>query len=195
MLRAVYDRMMRLAASPRANPALAAVAFLESSVFPIPPDVMLVPMVLARPPAAWRIAAIATVASVAGGLAGYAIGLFLYETLGRWIIELYGLVEKAEAFRRAYAEWGLVIVLVAGFTPLPYKVITIASGAAAFDPIVFTIASVVSRGARFFLVAGLLRLFGSAIRSFIEARLGLVTAAFGALLVLGFVALRYLRDW
>lgn len=192
MLRAAYDWMMRLAASPRAEPALAGVAFVESSVFPIPPDVMLVPMVLARPQRAWRIVAIATVASVVGGLAGYGIGYFLYETVGLWIIELYRLTEKAEAFRRAYAEWGLLIVLVAGFSPLPYKVITIASGAAAFDPVVFTVASIVSRGARFFLVAFLLRLFGSAIRSFIEARLGLVTGAFAVLLVVGFVALRYL---
>jgi len=194
VLRASYDWMMRQAASPGAERVLGLVSFAESSFFPIPPDVMLIPMVLARPERAWRIAAIATAASVLGGIAGYAIGYFLYETVGLWLIQLYGLAEKAEAFRRGYEEWGLLIVLVAGFSPLPYKVVTIASGAAAFDPFVFTWASIVSRGARFFLVAVLLRLFGSVIRNFIEARLGFVTGAFAVLLVLGFVALRYLRS-
>jgi membrane protein YqaA with SNARE-associated domain len=194
VLRASYDWMMRQAASPGAERVLALVSFVESSVFPIPPDVMLIPMVLARPERAWRIVLVATAASVLGGIAGYVIGYFLYETVGLWVIELYGLAEKAEAFRRGYEEWGLLIVLVAGFSPLPYKVITIASGAAAFDPVVFTLASIVSRGARFLLVAVLLRLFGSAIRRFIEARLGLVTGLFAFLLVLGFVALRYLRS-
>lgn len=192
MLRAGYDWMMRLAASPRADRALAVVAFLESSVFPIPPDAMIVPMVLARPERAWRIVLIATVASVLGGLAGYAIGYFLYETLGRWVIDLYGLAEKAEQYRLAYAEWGLWIILIKGLTPIPYKLVTIASGLAAFDIWVFTLASIVTRGARFLLVAALLRAFGSPIRRFIEERLTLVTTAFAAAVVLGFVALRYL---
>lgn len=192
MLRALYDWTMRLAASPQAERALAAVAFLESSVFPIPPDAMMVPMVLARPERAWRIAAVATVASVLGGLLGYAIGYFLYETLGRWIIEFYGLTEKAHQFKLAYAEWGLWIVLVAGLTPIPYKVITIASGLAAYDIVLFTLASIASRGPRFFLVAVLMRLFGSPIRRFVEERLTLVTTAFVVAIIIGFVVLRYL---
>lgn len=192
MLRALYDWTMRLAASPQAERALAAVAFLESSVFPIPPDAMIVPMVLARPERAWRIAAVATVASVLGGLLGYAIGYFLYETLGRWIIEFYGLTEKAHQFKLAYAEWGLWIVLVAGLTPIPYKVITIASGLAAYDIVLFTLASIASRGPRFFLVAILMRLFGSPIRRFVEERLTLVTTAFVVAIIIGFVVLRYL---
>ncbi len=192
MLRALYDWTMRLAASPQAERALAAVAFLESSVFPIPPDAMIVPMVLARPERAWRIAAVATVASVLGGLLGYAIGYFLYETLGRWIIEFYGLTEKAHQFKLAYAEWGLWIVLVAGLTPIPYKVITIASGLAAYDIVLFTLASIASRGPRFFLVAVLMRLFGSPIRRFVEERLTLVTTAFVVAIIIGFVVLRYL---
>ncbi|MCS6879604.1 MAG: DedA family protein [Geminicoccaceae bacterium] len=192
MLRATYDWMMRLAASPRADRALATVAFLESSVFPIPPDAMIVPMVLARPERVWRIVVIATVASVSGGLLGYAIGYFLYEAVGRWIIELYGLSEKAEQYRLAYAEWGLWIILIKGLTPIPYKLVTIASGLAAFDIWVFTLASIVTRGGRFLLVAALMRAFGSPIRRFVEERLTLVTTAFAAAIILGFVVLRYL---
>lgn len=184
--------MMRQAAAPGAEKALAAIAFLESSIFPIPPDAMIVPMVLARPERAWRIVLVATVASVLGGLAGYAIGYFLYETVGLWVIELYGLTEKAEAYRQAYNEWGLWIILIKGLTPIPYKLVTIASGLAAFDVWVFLLASIVTRGARFLIVAALLRTFGSPIRRFIEERLTLVTTAFALLIVLGFVALRYL---
>lgn len=184
--------MMRQAAAPGAERALAAIAFLESSIFPIPPDAMIVPMVLARPDRAWRIVLVATAASVLGGLAGYAIGYFLYETLGVWVIELYGLAEKAEAYRQAYNDWGLWIILIKGLTPIPYKLVTIASGLAAFDIWVFLLASIVTRGARFLIVAALLRAFGSPIRRFIEERLTLVTTGFAVLIVLGFVALRYL---
>ena len=192
MLRKSYDWMMRQAAGPHAERVLAIVAFLESSVFPIPPDAMLVPMVLARPENAWRYVAIATAASVVGGLAGYAIGYFLYETAGSWIIELYGLGSKAELFRQSYQEWGLWIILIKGLTPIPYKLVTIASGLAGFDLRVFIVASIVTRGARFAMVALLLHYFGQPIRKFIEERLTLVTTAFAALIVLGFVSLRYL---
>ena len=192
LLRRIYDWTMTKAAGPHATGALTTVAFLESSVFPIPPDAMLVPMVLARPQRAWRLAAIATLASILGGLAGYAIGFFLFETLGRWIIEVYGLGARFDEFQRTWNEWGLWIILIKGLTPIPYKLVTIASGLAQFNLLVFVAASIVTRGLRFFLVAGLLRQFGAPIRTFIERRLTLVTSVFAAMIVLGFLVLRYL---
>ncbi|HEX2524754.1 MAG TPA: YqaA family protein [Geminicoccus sp.] len=192
MLRRTYDRLMREATRPGAERALAAVSFAESSFFPIPPDVMIVPMVLANPERAWRIATIATIASVVGGMLGYAIGYFLFETLGNWVFNLYGLQEKANAFQASYQEWGLWIILIKGLTPIPYKLVTIASGAAHFSLAVFTVASIITRGARFFLLAALLRRFGLPIRDFIERRLTLVTSAFAGAIVLGFVALRWI---
>ena len=170
----------------------AVVAFLESSVFPIPPDAMLVPMVLAAPQRAWQFALIATAASIVGGLAGYAIGYFLFETVGQRIIDFYGLGAGFADFQRTWNEWGLWIILIKGLTPIPYKLVTIASGLAKFNLAVFIAASIVTRGLRFFLVAGLLRQFGTPVRSFIEQRLTLVTTGFAALVVLGFVALRFL---
>ena len=192
MIRRLYDWVMRQAASPHAMRILAAVSFLESSIFPIPPDAMIVPMALAKPKDAWRIATVCTVASVIGGLFGYLIGYFLLETIGQWIINLYGLQEKAQEFTAAYDKWGLWIILIKGLTPIPYKLVTIASGMAHFSLPVFIAASVVTRGARFFLVAALLRWYGPPIRDFIEARLTLVTTVFAALIVLGFVALKYI---
>jgi membrane protein YqaA with SNARE-associated domain len=191
LLRRLYDWTMAQAAGPHAARALAVVSFLESSIFPIPPDAMLVPMVLAQPRRAWRLALIATAASVLGGLAGYAIGFFLFETLGEWIIRLYGMGERFEEFRRTWNEWGVWIILVKGLTPIPYKLVTIASGLAGFNLGIFILASIVTRGARFFLVAALLRYFGSPIRDFIEQRLTLVTTGFAVMVVLGFVVLRY----
>jgi membrane protein YqaA with SNARE-associated domain len=192
LLRRLYDWTMTLASGPHATTALAVVAFLESSMFPIPPDAMLVPMVLAQPARAWRLALIATAASVTGGLAGYAIGYFLFETLGQWIIQLYGLGVRFEEFQRTWNEWGLWIILIKGLTPIPYKIVTIASGLAKFNLGIFVVASLLTRGARFFLLAALLRAFGAPIRTFIEKRLTLVTTSFAAIVVLGFVALRYL---
>jgi membrane protein YqaA with SNARE-associated domain len=192
MIQRAYDWTMRKAAHRKAPQVLFWVAFAESSFFPIPPDAMLIPMILANRAKAWAYAAIATVASVLGGIVGYAIGYFVYETLGQWLINLYGLAEQFEAYRAAYNEWGLWIILIKGLTPIPYKLVTIASGAAAFDFWVFVAASVVTRGARFFLVAALLYWFGEPIREFIERRLTLVTTAFLALLVGGFVVVRYL---
>jgi membrane protein YqaA with SNARE-associated domain len=184
--------MMLQASGPHAMRALAVIAFLESSIFPIPPDAMIVPMVLARPRQAWRIALVATAASVVGGIVGYGIGFFLFETLGEWIIRFYGLGDKFAAFQATWNAWGVWIILIKGLTPIPYKLVTIASGLAAFNPLIFVLASIVTRGARFFLVAALLRAFGSPIKSFIEERLTLVTTSFAAMIVLGFVALRYL---
>lgn len=182
---------MRLAESPKALWALAIVAFAESSFFPIPPDPMLVPMVLANRKKAWVFAATCTIASVLGGMGGYYIGASL-EPLGRWLLTLYGHDEAMDEFHAMFEQWGLWIILIKGMTPIPYKVVTIASGMAAFDFKVFIIASVATRGARFFLVAGLLYLFGEPVREFIERRLTLVTTLFVALVVGGFVALNYI---
>ncbi len=192
MLRRAYDWTMRLAAHHRAGWALAIVAFLESSVFPIPPDALLVPMGLARRQRVWWYAAIATLASVIGGLAGYAIGYFLYDTVGQAILELYGMQEKFATFTQWYNENGAAIVLFAGITPFPYKVITIASGVTGLDLLTFTAASVVARGLRFFLLAALLWWFGPAARRLLERYLGWITLAFGILLVGGFLLLKYL---
>ena len=153
---------------------------------------MLVPMVLAQPRRAWEFAAIATAASIVGGLAGYAIGYFLYETLGQWIIHVYGLGDKFDEFQRTWNEWGVWIILIKGLTPIPYKLVTIASGLVKFNLGAFIIASIITRGARFFLLAALLRQFGEPIREFIEKRLTLVTTGFAGVIVLGFVALHYL---
>ncbi|MDH3790940.1 MAG: VTT domain-containing protein, partial [Rhodospirillales bacterium] len=173
-------------------PALALVAFIESSLFPIPPDILIIPMVLAARPRAWRIAAVATAASVLGGLLGYAIGAGLYETVGRPVLEFYGYGAKFEEFRGAYNDWGAWIVAGAGFTPFPYKVITIASGVTGLNLAVFMLASLVSRGARFFLLAALLWYFGPPVRRFIEANLPLLATLFFVLLFGGFLAIRYL---
>ncbi len=188
----LYDWTMGLAGHRHALWVLAAVAFIESSVFPIPPDVLIIPMVLAAPARAWRIALVATVASVIGGGLGYLIGAALFETLGRPLLEFYGQMDSFEEFRQVYDEWGAWIVAGAGFTPFPYKVVTIASGVADLDPVTFMAASAVSRGARFFLVAALLWKFGPPIRIFIEKYLPYLAWAFFILLIGGFVALRYL---
>ena len=192
MLRGLYDWVMRLAAHKRALPALAVISFLESSVFPIPPDVMLVPMVLADRTRAFRIALVCTIASVLGGLLGYAIGYYLFETLGEWVVRTYGMQAGLAAFRAGFDEYGTWIILIKGLTPIPYKLVTIASGAAHFDLFTFVWASILTRGLRFFLVAALLWKFGEPIRTFIEKRLTLLTWLFLIALVGGFVAFRYL---
>ena len=192
MLRAFYDRVLALAASPRAPWWLAAISFAESSFFPIPPDALLVPMVLAQPRRAWFFALICTIASVTGGALGYYIGFAVFDQLARPVLDFYGYTAKFEAFQALYAQWGLWVILIKGLTPIPYKIVTIASGAAHFDFLVFMLASAVTRGARFFLVAALLHFWGDAVRIFIERRLTMVTsvAAFGV--VGGFLALKLL---
>lgn len=192
MLRSLYDWTLSLARHPNALWALAVVAFIESSVFPIPPDVLMIAMIVARPSQAFVIAGVATVASVAGGLAGYWIGYGAFETLGRPVLEFYGKDAYFAEFQARYNEWGAWAVLIAGVTPFPYKVITILSGATALSLPVFMLASVVARGLRFFIVAALLRRYGAPIRDFIENRLGLVFSVFMALLLGGFVLTRYL---
>ena len=191
MFRRLYDWMMRLAGHRRALPALAAISFAESSFFPIPPDVMLVPMVLAQRSRAWLIATVCTVASVIGGMFGYAIGYFLFETIGAWVISVYHLEGAMQTFRDEFAQYGTWIILVKGLTPIPYKLVTIASGLAHFDLFTFTWASIVTRGLRFFIVTGLLWKFGDPIRTFIEKRLEILTWGFLAVLIGGFVVVKY----
>ncbi len=191
MLRRLYGYTMSLAASPYAVWALAAVAFVESSVFPIPPDVLLIPMILAARLKAFEYALVATIASVLGGLAGYAIGWGLWEVVGQPILEFYGAMDKFAEFNDGYNEYGVMIVFIAGLTPFPYKVITIASGAFGMDIMAFLVASMLARGGRFFIVSALLWRFGEPIRTFIEKYLGLLTIVFCVLLVGGFVVLKY----
>jgi membrane protein YqaA with SNARE-associated domain len=192
MLRKLYDWTLRLAGRPNAIRALGVVSFAESSVFPIPPDVLLIPMVLAQRHRAWLIAGVCTVASVLGGLLGYAIGFYLFETVGRWVIDLYGMQEKADQFRAFYSEWGLWVILIKGLTPIPFKIVTIMSGAAHFDLLTFFFASIVTRGGRFYLVAALLRQYGPPIQAFVEKRLTLVFTLFLIGLIGGFVAISYI---
>lgn len=192
MLRRLYDWVIRLAGSRFAIPAMGVVSFAESSFFPIPPDVMLVPLVLANRRKAFTIAAVCTVCSVLGGLLGYAIGFYFFETIGAWLVQTYGLQAGLDKFRQGFDQYGIWIILIKGLTPIPYKLVTIASGAAHFDLFTFVWASIVTRGLRFFIVAALLWKFGEPIRAFIEKRLALVTWLFLIALVGGFVAFRYL---
>ncbi len=191
MLRRLYDWTLEQAARRDAMKVLACVSFIESSVFPIPPDVLLMPMVLAQRAKAWLIAFVCSVASVLGGAAGYAIGFFLFEAVGAPVLDFYGYLERFDDFSAAYNDWGWWIVAGAGFTPFPFKLVTIASGVTQLDFLVFIAASAVSRSSRFFLVAALLYYFGPPIRRFVERYFGLVTALFFALLIGGFVAVRY----
>lgn len=192
MFQRLYDRTMSLAGHRHAMRVLALVSFAESSIFPIPPDAMLIPMVLAHRDRAWAMAGVCTVASVIGGIAGYAIGYFLFEAVGRPILDFYGYQEEFQRFTAAYNEWGLWIILIKGLTPIPFKLVTIASGVAHFDPLVFILASVATRGARFFLVAALLRRYGPPIRTFVERNLTAVATTALLLIVGGFLAVKYL---
>ena len=192
MLDRLYSQALALAASPNAMWVMAAISFAESSFFPIPPDILLIPMILARPRDAWRLAALCMLASVAGGLLGYAIGYFLFDAIGRPILEFYKAMDRYETLKAGFQEWGVWIIVLKGMTPIPYKLITIASGVAQFDLGLFVAASIVSRSLRFFLLAALLWYFGDAARDFIERRLMLVTTVFAVTLVGGFVVLRYL---
>ncbi len=192
MLRALYDWTLRLAGAPYALWALAVISFIESSVFPIPPDALLIPMILARPERAWLIAGVCTLASVLGGLAGYGLGAFLLEEVGNPVLAFYGKLDQFAVMAERFNEHGAWAVLFAGVTPFPYKVITIFSGATGLDIGVFMVASLVARGLRFFLIAGLLWRFGDPIRAFIEKRLGLIATVAIVLLFGGFIAVRYL---
>ncbi len=191
MIRRLYAWAMERAESPHALLALVAVSFAESSFFPIPPDTLLVPMVLAQRQRALVLAAWCTVASVAGGMLGYAIGSLLYESLGKWIINLYGYGNGVEAFRETYAAWGAWIILLKGMTPIPYKLVTIASGFSGYNFGLFVLLSIITRGIRFCLVAGVLARYGEPIRNFLERRLEVVALATVAIVVAGFAIVKY----
>ena len=187
ILRRIYDWCIDAADKPYALWILGAVSFAESSFFPVPPDIMLLPMSLARPRQAWVFATLCTVASVAGGVLGYAIGALLYDSLGQWLINLYGLGDKVEAFRAGYAEYGAWIILLKGLTPIPYKLVTITSGFANYNIWLFIALSVIARGGRFFAVAILLNRYGEWIRVRIERHLGFWVSLGAAVLVAGFI--------
>jgi len=191
MIERLYRWVLGLAASPNAEWAMAVVSFCESSFFPLPPDILLIPMVLAQRERAWRLAVICTVSSVLGGLLGYAIGALMYDTVGQWLINLYGLQHKADEFHDLYARWGLWVILIKGMTPIPYKLVTIVSGIAHYNIWIFMAASIVTRGLRFFIVAALLRRYGQPIQDFIERRLSWIAFAIVAAVIGGYALLRY----
>ena len=191
MMKSVYDWMMRMAAHRRAPEALCAVSFAESSFFPIPPDLMLVPMILADRRKAWWYATLCMIASVIGGMAGYAIGFWLFDAIKPHLGSL-GLADKFATASSWFQSYGALLLILKGWTPFPYKVLTIAAGALHMNFAAFVGASIVARSMRFYLVAGLLYFFGEPIRQFIETRLTLVTTVFIVLLVGGFVAIKYL---
>ncbi|MGR3501056.1 YqaA family protein [Pseudaestuariivita sp.] len=192
MIRALYDWTLRLADHPRALWALFVVSFIEASVFPIPPDVIMIPMILAAPRRAWLIAFTALAGSVLGGLAGYAIGALAFETLGQPILEALGKADAMEAFNARFNGVGFWAVLVAGLTPFPFKVITIMSGWTGMPLVTFILTSILARALRFFLVAALLHYYGAPIREFIERRLGLMFTLFCVVLIGGFAAVKLL---
>jgi membrane protein YqaA with SNARE-associated domain len=191
MLRRLYDWCIAAADKPYATWLLGIVSFVESSFFPVPPDAMLIPMAIARPDKAWSYATLCTVTSVAGGVLGYIIGATLYDPVGLWLIKLYGLGDKVEAFREAYAQWGAWIILIKGLTPIPYKLVTIASGFAGYNFVMFVLLSFVARGMRFFFVAFLLNRYGAQARAIIEERLGLWATLAAIALVGGIIAALY----
>jgi membrane protein YqaA with SNARE-associated domain len=192
MLRRLYDWCIAAAGKPHATWLMGFVSFVESSFFPVPPDAMLIPMALARPDKAYFFATICTVTSVAGGVLGYAIGYFLYESLGLWLMQLYGYGGKIEAFRQAYVEWGTWIILLKGVTPIPYKIVTVASGFTGYPFIPFVLLSFIARGMRFFLVAFLIHRYGAQARAIIEERLGFWVTVSSVTLLGGIVAAVYL---
>ena len=186
MFRALYDWTLRLASHRHAVRSLAVVSFCESSFFPIPPDVMVVPMVLARRDQAYLIATVCTVASVAGGIFGYAIGYFLYDSVGQWLIDVYHMESRMLGLKALYDEWGALVILVKGLTPIPFKLVTIASGFFHFNFPLFVILATITRGARFFAIAWLLKRYGAPMQAFIERRLTLIGWAFLVALIGGF---------
>jgi membrane protein YqaA with SNARE-associated domain len=192
MLKKLYEWCVTSAGKPHATWVLGGVSFAESSFFPVPPDAMLIPMAMARPDKAYSLALVCTVASVVGGLLGYFIGAALYDTVGLWLIQLYGYGSKVEAFREAYAQWGALIILGKGFTPIPYKIVTITSGFAAYPLLPFVVFSLITRGARFYLEAFLCRRYGDRARAIIEKRLAFWFTIAMVVVVVGIVAVLYL---
>jgi membrane protein YqaA with SNARE-associated domain len=192
MFRRLYDWTISLSARPSAPYALGAVSFAESSFFPIPPDVVLAPMALARPDKAYRYAFICTVTSVLGGLLGYMIGALFFGTVGEWLISIYGGKEKIDSLLALYREYGALLILIKGLTPIPYKFVTIASGVAGYDLLWFIVLSIITRGVRFYAVAGILNHFGGPIRRIMDRHAGLIVGAVLAAIIGGFLALKWL---
>jgi membrane protein YqaA with SNARE-associated domain len=190
LLRRLYDWCVNTAGKRHAVWVMGAISFAESSFFPVPPDVMLVPM--SRPDRAYLFATWCTITSVAGGVLGYAIGYLLYDSLGHWLITLYGYGGKVEAFRAAYAQWGAWIILLKGLTPIPYKLVTITSGFAGYNLALFILFSAITRGARFFILAFILHRYGDKARAILEERLGFWVAIGAAVLVAGIIGAFYL---
>lgn len=192
MFRALYDWTLRLAQHRHADRYMAAVSFAESSFFPIPPDVMLVPMMLARREQAYRIALICTIASVLGGIVGYGIGYFLMESVGQWLIQAYHLGDKVTQFQAGFDKYGAWIILAKGLTPIPFKLVTIASGLAKFNFAIFLLTATITRAARFYLIAFLIHRFGAPVQVFVEKYLNWIGLAVLVALVGGFAAVAYL---
>ena len=192
-VRKIYDAVFHLSKEKGAVYWLFAVSFIESSFFPIPPDVMLIPMILAAPKKAWNLAGIATAGSVIGAYLGYAIGFYFFQLIAEPLLNFYGYLEKFNSFKELYNQYGAWIVFGAGTTPFPYKIITIASGVVHMNLLVFTVASVIARGMRFFLVAWLLKQYGETMRVFIEKNLGWLSVVFLILLIGGFAAVKYIN--
>jgi len=192
MLSKFYYWTLALARQKHALLVLALIAFIESSIFPIPPDILLIPMVLALRDRAWLVAGICTIFSVVGGIFGYGIGFFMYEQIGKPILEFYNYGKNFAEFQTRYNQWGAWAVFFAGITPFPYKVITILSGVTSLNLPIFIISSVLARGIRFFIIAALLWKYGEAIRAFIERRLGLLFTLFFVILAGGFILVKYL---
>jgi membrane protein YqaA with SNARE-associated domain len=192
MLRHLYNWCIDAAGKPHAAWILGAVSFMESSFLPVPPDVMLIPMALARPDRAWRYALVCTLTSVAGGMLGYLIGALLYDSIGQWIVRVSGYGDKIEAIRQGFADYGTWIILIKGVTPIPYKIITIASGFSGFNFGLFVLLSLLTRGVRFFAEAFLLWRYGPRARAIIEKRLGFWVTIGALVLVVGIVGALYL---
>lgn len=192
LIRKIYDWTIRLSETKQAVWALAAIAFIESSVFPLPPDLLLIPMCIAERKKSFVYATICTVSSVMGGLLGYAIGYYAFETWGHKILDFYGLLKGFDDMKARYDEYGGWIILAKGMTPIPFKILTILSGVLHLDLHVFILSSIGARAMRFYLVAGLLWKFGAPVRVFIEKHLGWMTLGFLILLIGGFVAIKYI---
>lgn len=192
LIRKTYDYVIHLSANQYALAWLFVISFIESSFFPIPPDIMLIPMILATPKKAWKIAGVCTLASILGAYLGYAIGLFFFQLIAEPLLTFYGYLDKFNEFKNLYAEYGAWIVFGAGITPFPYKIITIASGVVHLNLVVFTVASILARGLRFFLIAWLLKVYGEKMRLFIEKNLGWLSVVFLILLIGGFALIKLL---